>query len=295
MSQCESALARSEFGKTCKTMWLLAQAVDPETLPPIVDPHFVVPPAPGWWGLMLTWIPWLYVPLLLWMAWWCARHDPERGVWLWIILLFQPLGAVIYFLARWLPASQWEPPDFLRRFTRQGEIHRLQIAASQIGNPHQFIELGEALRETGQMVEAGAAFKNALAKDPDNLQALWGAGSVCFHEHNYEQAREHLSKLIAEDPTYKFGDVSLLHAKTLRCLGQNDAARAHLEEHIRRWRHPEALYLLASIYVDQGEFRQAREQLQALIMDLDSSPRAIARKHMVWRGRARKLLRRLPA
>ncbi len=254
-----------------------------------------VPWALLWWNPILSWGTWLYLPLLVWMVWWCLRNDPERGIWLWIILLFQPLGVVIYFLARWIPAANLQPPGFLQSLTRGREIRQLQIAASQIGNPHQFIELGDALRETGRIEEASTAYESALRKDPDNLQALWGAGWVLFQEKKYEPALQRLSRLIELDPAYKFGDVSLLYAKTLRCLRQNDACERHLVNHIRRWRHPEALYLLACLLSDRGEVDGAREQLNALIMDVDSSPRAIARKQMVWKSRARRMLKRLPS
>ena len=131
-------------------------------------------------------------------------------------------------------------------------------------------------------------------KDADNLQALWGAGWVRFQQEDYQSADEKLAKLLAIDPGYKFGDVSLLHAKTLVALGRRDEACAHLEKHIKRWRHPEALYVLAQSYFADNCFDEARDQLQALIMDVDASPTAIARKQMGWKSKAQKLLRRLP-
>lgn len=236
----------------------------------------------------------LYVPFLLWMAIWCVRKDPEWMVWLWIILIFQPLGAFIYFLARWLPGADLPQPDFARRFLRKGELQKLEIAARQIGNAHQYIELGDALRETGQYEKALSAYSQALEKDERNLQALWGSGWVHFQCEDFHSAHERLSKVVELDPGYKFGDVSLLHSKTLVAMGQREAAIEHLQEHIRRWRHPEALYVLAQLYFAENCLDEAREQLQALIMDIDSSPAAIARKQMSWKGRARKLLKRIP-
>ncbi|MGE0376916.1 MAG: tetratricopeptide repeat protein, partial [Planctomycetaceae bacterium] len=172
--------------------------------------------------------------------------------------------------------------------------NRLQIAARQIGNPHQFIELGDALRETGRWDESLNAYLQALNKDPSNPQALWGAGCGQFRLKQFEAAYDNLAKLLAIDPAYKFGDVSLMYGKTLHALHRSEEARTHLEGHIKRWRHPEALHLLACLYVDEGHPNKAREQLQALIMDIEASPSAIARKQSAWKGRARKLLKRLP-
>jgi hypothetical protein len=257
------------------------------------------PAEPGWGGLrwflmLLGGGTFLYLPFLLWMAIWCVRRDPEWTVWLWIILLFQPLGAFIYFLARWLPGANIPQPDFAQRFLRKGELQRLEIAARQIGNSHQFIELGDALRETGQLPKAASAYERALAKEASNPQALWGAGWVAYQQEDYQQAHRNLSKLLGIDPAYKFGDVSLLYARTLVALGRRDEAIEHLEGHIKRWRHPEALYVLAQLYYAENCFDESREHLEALIMDINGSPSAIARRQMTWKSRAQKLLKRLP-
>lgn len=251
------------------------------------------PLSPLWgWFAWSGW--WLYVAFMIWMVISCIRHDPERHLWIWIII-FLPFGPVLYFFARWIPNLRVQPPRFLRRFARAGELKRLQIAAQQIGNAHQFVEWGEALRDAGKLEAAGEAFRRALMKDGNNLQALWGAAWVDFEHRDYLAAREKLDHVLQVDPAYKFGDVSLLYAKTLHALGEAEAAREHLEGHTRRWRHPEGLYLLACLYAAEGETDRAREKLEALILDLDGAPRAIVRRQLFWKGRARKLLRRLPS
>jgi hypothetical protein len=237
---------------------------------------------------------WLYTALLVWMAISCIRNDSERFLWLWIIIAL-PFGPVIYFFARWLPNMHVQPPQALKKFLHSGELKRLQIAAQQIGNAHQFVEWGEALRDSGQTNAAHEAFTKALAKDGQNLQALWGAASVEFDRAEYTPARDKLQRILKVEPAYKFGDVSLLHCKTLHALGETDHAREQLEAHTRRWRHPEGLFLLATIYADQGNSTGARQQLESLIQDLDGAPRKIVRRQLFWKGRARRLLRKLPA
>jgi hypothetical protein len=232
---------------------------------------------------------------MIWMVIHCIRNDPERHLWMWIIIFLPGVGPLIYFFARWIPTMRIEPPRALRRFLHGGELKRLQIAAHQIGNAHQFVEWGEALRDSGQANAAHDAFEKALAKDGQNLQALWGAAGVEYDRGDYSDARDKLQRVLKIDPAYKFGDVSLLYGKTLNALGEVDAAREQLESHTRRWRHPEGLYLLATIYADQGNPAAARRQLEALIQDLDGAPRKIVRRQLFWKGRARKLLRKLPS
>jgi tetratricopeptide (TPR) repeat protein len=228
--------------------------------------------------------PWafVYFVLLIWMLAYCAKYDPDRGMWLWIMLLFHPFGMIAYFFIRWLPSSTLQPPKFLRRFLGGRELERKRIAAAQIGNAHQHVELGDA-------------YGRALEKDPKNLAALWGAGLVAYRLEDYAAARDKLSRALELDPLYKFGDVSLCYANTLLKLNENEAALVHLEQHTRRWRHPESLYRLAEIRAQNGDPKAARELLQGIIMDVDASPRAISRKFYFWKGRARRLMRKLPA
>ncbi len=244
------------------------------------------------WGWEIS--SWLYAGFVLWMVISCIRQDPEARMWVWIIIALPPLGPFIYLLARYLPTREWRGPKWLRRFTRGSEIRRKEIAAHNIGNAHQFIELGDVLREVSRWEQAREAYAKALAKDPESVAALWGAGQCEYQCQSYEAARGHLAKILQKDPAYKFGDVSLLQGKVLLALGDDEAAIAHFREHTRRWRHPEALYLLATLLAKQGNAPEARQLLEGLLMDLEAAPRAIARKQLFWRSRAKRLRRSLP-
>jgi len=241
------------------------------------------------------WITWAYLALFGWMLVYCIRNDPERHVWMWVMLVFHPFGTIIYFFGRWLPSSSLQPPKFLQRFFRGREIERKRIAASQIGNAHQHVELADALRDVGRLDEAGQAYAKAIAKDPKHLGALWGAASIDYTQGNFIAAKDKLAEILAKDPAYKFGDVSLLYGNSLLRLNDTTAAKEHFENHTRRWRHPESLFRLAELRAHAGDVPAARELLQAIIMDVDGSPRAIARRFYFWKGRAKRMLRRLPA
>src|SRR5262249_30262617 len=153
----------------------------------------------------------LYHPLSLllagfwiWMLVHCARHDPERGWWLWILFIGSIPAAVIYFLVRWLPGARVSSgPSFLGRWAKSLQIPRLEAAARNIGNPHQFVELGEAYRETGKTDRAADSFRRALAKDSGNMPALWGAAQVELQLRDFTGARTHLEQILAKDASYK--------------------------------------------------------------------------------------------
>ncbi len=234
-----------------------------------------------------------YLAFWIWMLVDCARKDPDRYIWIWIVL-FVPLGSLIYFFVRWLPNNDFRMPRALRQMARGREIERLEIAAQQIGNAHQHIQLGDVLYEVGKHDRAKAAYAVALAKDGNNTQALWGAAQVDYQLKDYATSRDRLQKLLAIDPQYKFGDVSLLFGKALYQTGDRPSAKEHLEKHIVRWRHPEALFLLATIEAEAGNSDEARAHLQAMVMDINGCPRAIARKYGIWKSKARRMFKKLP-
>jgi tetratricopeptide (TPR) repeat protein len=154
--------------------------------------------------------------------------------------------------------------------------------------------MGDALRDIGQYEQADRAYAEALNKDSEDRQALWGAALVDMQHRNFSASAERLQKLLAIDPQYKFGDVSLAYGKSLYELRDLDRALEHLEGHVRRWRHPEALFLVATIHAERGNPAEARAQLQAMLLDINGSPPAIARKHGMWKSRARRMFRTLP-
>jgi hypothetical protein len=253
-------------------------------------------PSPLVWVLSLLYgVGYLaYVAFLIWMAVECLRKDPQRFLWIWVLFIIQPIGPFLYFFVRWLPSNDLRMPKAFKVLSRKREIERLSVAAQQIGNAHQFLQLADALREAGKTEQAAEAYSRAIEKDPENTQALWGAALVDFGAKRYPAARENLNRVLALDPQYKFGDVSLLYGKTLYEMGEDEAARDHLEQHIKRWRHPEALYVLASLDAERGRVDEARAHLQALLLDINGSPKAIARRHMAWKSKAQKMLRGLP-
>lgn len=274
-------------------MWFLAQVVD-QVDPALeqIDPHSL------WLATLIRVIisaaslP--YLAFLVWMLIHCSQNEPDRFFWIWIILVIQPFGAIAYFILRYLPAKEFPAPAFLRKWTRGREILRLETAAEQIGNPHQFVLWGDALREVGSLDRARSAYERALKKEPDNLQALWGAAQIATAQKRYEDVKNLTRKILDKDPQYKFGDVSLAYGRAMNELKDFDTARTHFENHVRRWRHPESLYLLAKLCVIQGDPAAARQNLQGLIQDINGSPYAIARKFGRWKSLARQLLRQLP-
>lgn len=177
---------------------------------------------------------------------------------------------------------------------RGRRLKDLKVAAAQIGNAHQYLELAEALAAADRWDEAEPAYETAVAKDGDALAAKWGLAVVRFRQRRWDEAASLLRAVLSVDPRYKFGDVSLLLGKTYASAGQTEVAREHLQDHTRLWREPEAMYLLARMQRETGDTAAAAKTLDGLLLDLDSDDRVRGGDARRWRRLAKQLRSELP-
>jgi hypothetical protein len=235
-----------------------------------------------------------YSAFWIWMLLHCLFREPDKFFWIWLLVVVPFPGAIVYAVVRVFPQREYAVPAWLRRFTRGRELTRLETAAEQIGNAHQFVQWGNALRDVGDWQRASDAYSRALAKDPQNLPALWGAAQTAERLKKTDDVKRFCGQILERDPQYKFGDVSLAYGRALVALGENGVAREHLAQHCKRWRHPEAVYMLACRCQEDGDTAAARQNLLELMRDINASPAAIARKFGRWKSLARKMLKQLP-
>lgn len=239
----------------------------------------------------------------LWMLYDCIQNEPDRGTWLWILIILNLPAAILYFLARFVPRLGVSAPRGLERsvdrklgrvfgrWTRRQELWNAESAARNVGTAHHWTVYGGLLLEVGQRDAAAEAFRTALEKDPDDRDALWGAASCALEAEGYAEARAPLEKLLAFDPAHKYGKASLEYGKVLLKLGDLDAGRAHLEKHLQRWSHPEAHLLLGVLLKQKGERDAARALLLKMIGEVRGGPRYHYRGHLPLVRQAERLLR----
>ncbi len=79
-----------------------------------------------------------------------------------------------------------------------------------------------------EVIEALAKYRNALAENPNDLQANIGMGNMMFDSNKWDKAIEHYSKALEVDP--KNADVRVDRAIAYHSLGQNDKALADMKQ-----------------------------------------------------------------
>ena len=225
----------------------------------------------------------------LWMLIDCIMNEPDRFMWLLIISFGNILGALLYFAIRKAPALRYRSLPFISGFMRGGDISRAEVDAYNIGNPHHFIKLGELLLETGKYTRAGEAFNKALEREPDDIQALWGAAQVDVKNRAFDAALPRLEKVLKQDFDYKYGEASLLYAKALFEL-KDKKAKQHIQLHLIKWTQPEAKYMMGALLAAEGKDGEAAAILRAAIMDMKGAPAYYRSRNAKWLWAIRILL-----
>ncbi len=223
----------------------------------------------------------------------CLRHDPERNLWIWVLIFLYFPGAVLYFVLRRLPQMNIPGVRMFKRWGMKDKLWAAEAAVRNIGKAHQYVNLGNVLLDMGESQKAADAFQQALAKEPNNIHALWGTALLEMRHKQFDAAKEHLQLLLKLEPDYKCGEASLLYGRVLFEIPDWENAKTHLTKDIKHWSHPESSVLLATIQTQEGNPQAARDCLETMLAKVKSSPAYHYRRHQHLVRKAEKLLRTL--
>jgi hypothetical protein len=224
----------------------------------------------------------------------CIRSEPKGSSWLWLLIVLNFPGAVIYFVTKKLPDLHLPTPNFLKQWTMKDALWNAEAGVANIGKSHQYVALGNILVEMGKLDRAAECYQEAIAKEPKNTNALWGCATIAMERKNFDLAQGYLQDLLKIDRDYKRGEASLLYGKSLYELQQWPAAKAHLELDVRQWSHAESFLLLAKIAIDHDDDRAAaKTYLETMVARLKASPRFNYRKNQPLIRSAQKMLKTL--
>jgi hypothetical protein len=224
----------------------------------------------------------------------CVRNEPRGSNWMWLLIMLNFPGAVIYFVARKLPYLDLPVPNFFKRWTMKDALWNAEAGVVNIGKSHQYVTLGNVLMEMSDLDRALECYQTAVQKEPSNTHALWGCATIEIQRQNFGSAREYLEDLLDRDSEYKRGEASLVYGKSLYELQQWSAAKEHLDLDVKRWSHSESFLLLAKIALDRDSDKvAAKNYLTTMLARLKVSPRYNYRKNRDLIRSAENLLKTL--
>ena len=184
------------------------------------------------------------------MAVTCVRRG-QTSPWIWIILIFPPIGGAVYFFTEVFDAKWLRRMGGARASSRELKVAEAEVR--RLDNTDAWTTYAQALRSRKQFDQALAAATSAVEKDDSNWRALNELGLAQMGLADYVNAAATLTKVVELQPNHADGDAAFALAVSLEKSGQKDEARRVLEQLARTTSLPKVLFSLASLQADAGQ------------------------------------------
>src|ERR1043166_5209023 len=140
-----------------------------------------------------------------------AVRRGDASSWLWIILVFQPFGAIVYFFSHYLdmPSLRWAGA---RRVTRE-DIRQAQADTRRLDSAANWAHLASLRRMRREYREAAEAGRRAVERDALNVDAQHELGLALLGLGRYAEAAKALEVVVAKDRNHNEEHTSELQSR----------------------------------------------------------------------------------
>lgn len=214
----------------------------------------------------------------------------QNTIWLWVILIFQPIGGLVYFVAILLPQlmggttarkvgqAARETLDPGRDYREAEEAHDLTPTV------HNQMRLAAAAAELGRWAEAEGLYANALqGVHADDPALLLGRARALLELQRPADALEVLNRLALQGEPGRTAQATLAFARAYDGLGRDaeaDAAYAAAEGRIPGL---EGIARHAGFMARVGRLGEAREALAEIDRRMQRANPHFRREARAWR------------
>jgi hypothetical protein len=192
--------------------------------------------------------------------------------WIFVIMAFPVMGALIYFVIEVLPGSRSERNlkkignDIVKAVNPDRDMKAKAEELAICGSVENKLQLAEELVERGMFDEAIDLYRSAREGQyyfaPD---LLYGFARARFFNGEYLEARKLLGELQVHAPRYYPQEVALMSARAAARFGDRSTARAEMEMLLDRFVGLEARYRYAELLFEDGQAERAKAELERVI------------------------------
>jgi len=229
----------------------------------------------------------------VWMAVEAVRRGDASG-WLWIILLFGPIGAAIYFFSEYADGL-FRGPVLQPRKVTAADLRAAEADVKRLGNAATWTAYASALRGRRATAKAVDAARKALEHDSESLEARYELGLALEESGHHDEARAELERVVAADPTFDSDGALFTLARAQQGSGQDAAARESLETLASRSARPEVLFECAAVQARLGDRAAAAQNLQRIIAEAEAVPDYLKGNVRPWVRKAKRALQKMGA
>ena len=239
---------------------------------------------------------------LVFMVWMCidCMQRKEHFVWIIVMVVLFPVGAVAYYFAVKSKAGNMLSPSILQTVKHKNnpkeietnETLQLKEMIEKFHKAYHYEKLGQAYIEQKQYLLAIPQFKEAIKRDDELNEARYGLGKAFHAMENYSEAAEALEELVKMDKKYDYGNAIFGLAECYRLAEFEDKALKTYKEVINSFHFFKALYHYANLLDQKGEKGEAINQMKSIIGSSKDLPDYKLEKERYWIDEAYKFLRK---
>jgi hypothetical protein len=220
-----------------------------------------------------------------------VRRRPET-YWIWIIVMFGGVGALIYLALEAAPdiGLLRGAFDVFPRRKRIQQLEALVLDNPSIGN---YEELGDLCLDDQQFARARDCFDRVIARS-DSVDPFYRRALCELALDDLTSAAADLEQVLARDEKYDFQRAAGLYAHVLGKTGAREKAAALFADVTRTSTLSETQYNYASFLAGEGRTAEAREWAERIVRKKATMPDYIRRRERPWFRQAGALLKRLP-
>jgi hypothetical protein len=220
------------------------------------------------------------------------RRRPDN-VWLWIIVFFGPLGALVYIAMEVVPDLGLLRQS-LDSFGRKKRIKQLEAVVLENPAAGNYEELADLLLDEGRFARARECYDKAITSrgDPD---PIYRRGIAELQLGDFAAATADLEYVISRDAKYDFNRAIALLAHAYANSGEAEHADALFLQATSVSTLSETYLNYATFLASQNRTAEARDWAQRLLARKPTIPRYLQRRERPWFRKASALLKRLPA
>ncbi len=221
------------------------------------------------------------------------RRRPD-GYWLWIIIFFGGIGALIYIAAEVIPDAGLLRQSF-KVFPRRKRIHELESAVLDNPSAGNYEELGDLYLEEGKFARARQCFDKSISARTDSPDPFYRRGIAELELDDFAAAQADLERVVSQDPKYDFHRAPALLAHAYANTGQPQKAESLFQEVTKISTASETYYNYATFLASQQRNAEARDWAARILAKKPTMPGYLRRRERPWFRKAQGLLKRLPS
>ncbi len=219
------------------------------------------------------------------------RRRPDT-YWIFVIIFFGWIGALIYIVAEVIPDAQLLRGSF-QAFPRRRRIHELERAILDNPSAGNYEELGLLYLDNGDFAKARGCYDRSISQRTDSIDPFYRRGVAEVGLGDFAAAVPDLERAITVDSDYDFHRGIALLAHAYAQTGQAEKAGKLFEQATKISTSSETYYNYALFLQGQGRVEEARQWAQKILDQRRTMPGYQKRRERPWFRKAYGLLARL--